>query len=543
MRQTAMVAAILLMVSSGLASVVTVDVGGGGDYLTIGEGMAAATDGDTVLVFSGVYSGEANRGLNFGGKTLSVCSASGADSTVIDCEDLDRAFVLENDEGPFAIIQGFTVVNAHAYDDTVFVYDGYGGAVLCFEASVALLDMVFRNNFAEFEGGAVFLTGGGPYAINGSIFDGNSTTPQSGRAGGAIVAQFASSFAMSDCVMLDNSGGGWGGAIYATFVPVSLNAVQFIDNSGWMGGALNLRNTAGTPSITDCLFDGNWAVHHGGAVTCYDAHAVFTDCDFIGNSARYFGGGVGVTAAPCEFERCLFFRNEVREFDGAVIATSRASIINNCTFAYNSTPGGAAIVSSGAAHPVVTNTILAFNEHGPGLLCADTSVPEVSFSCSFGNAITDTLCGIYHDNIHLDPAFCDTAMSLLTLQDCSPCIGAGEAGTTIGARDVACVCSDPTGTASGGQGLMLLTCAPNPAAGSVAFHFELEETRSLVTASIYSAGGRLIRRLSARATASRHGSVDWDCRDSEGIRVASGVYFVKLASGSWSDTGRVVILE
>ena len=45
------------------AATIRVDVSGSGDYLSIGEGIAAADVGDTVLVAPGTYTGPLNRGI------------------------------------------------------------------------------------------------------------------------------------------------------------------------------------------------------------------------------------------------------------------------------------------------------------------------------------------------------------------------------------------------------------------------------------------------------------------------------------------------
>ena len=49
------------------ADTIYVDMNGGGDYLTIQEGINAANDGDTVLVADGIYTGTNNKNLTWDG--------------------------------------------------------------------------------------------------------------------------------------------------------------------------------------------------------------------------------------------------------------------------------------------------------------------------------------------------------------------------------------------------------------------------------------------------------------------------------------------
>ena len=74
-RQAVAAAAFLMLIllsPAAPAGVIYVDCAGGGDYLTIQEGIAAASEGDTVLVAPCTYVGPENRDLDFAGDRKSV---------------------------------------------------------------------------------------------------------------------------------------------------------------------------------------------------------------------------------------------------------------------------------------------------------------------------------------------------------------------------------------------------------------------------------------------------------------------------------------
>jgi parallel beta-helix repeat protein len=107
---------ILLAASApGTADVITVDGGGGGDYLTIQEAVdAAAWSGDTVLVYPGTYTDTHDCWIY--DYPVNVCiyqsltlrSLSGPDSTVIGGGSHAAFGVLAGAGGP-VVVEGFTV--------------------------------------------------------------------------------------------------------------------------------------------------------------------------------------------------------------------------------------------------------------------------------------------------------------------------------------------------------------------------------------------------------------------------------------------------
>jgi uncharacterized membrane protein len=83
---------------------------------------------------------------------------------------------------------------------------------------------------------------------------------------------------------------------------------------------------------------------------------------------------------------------------------------------------------------------------------------------------------------------------------------------------------------------------PNPTRAGTTLAFELTSPAP-ATVSVHDATGRLVRRLVAGPSSAGRHELVWDGRNSEGARVAAGVYYSRLVSGSTLQVQKVVILR
>ena len=83
---------------------------------------------------------------------------------------------------------------------------------------------------------------------------------------------------------------------------------------------------------------------------------------------------------------------------------------------------------------------------------------------------------------------------------------------------------------------------PNPFLDVTQIRFEVP-VAGPADLTVYDTAGRLVRRLHRGIIAAGHHTTYWDGSDSNGRRVAAGVYFVKLTSGSFRETRKTVLLR
>lgn len=129
------------------AAALRVDPNDPNAFPTIGEAVAAAANGDTIVMASGIYRGAGNRDVAPAGKSLALRGEGGAERCIIDCEGRGSAFVLDTGR-PGLVLDGFTITGGRGPT---------GGAICASSAGMlTLLNCVFVGNQATESGGAVY---------------------------------------------------------------------------------------------------------------------------------------------------------------------------------------------------------------------------------------------------------------------------------------------------------------------------------------------------------------------------------------------------
>jgi len=198
------------------------------------------------------------------------------------------------------------------------------------------------------------------------------------------------------------------------------------------GGALSLSDLRDM-TINNSQFTSNMA-KKGGAVYIYDAKDVqFTQCRFESNSAD-FGGGIyiddsGMTPVPVSFENCILWQNSAYGGGGIYSEKSVVTVIY-CTVSGNSATQneGGGLYCKNSSEVTVINSIYWQNttDASPDIFYDGNSTMTITYSDITGGSTGE-------GNLNTDPLFENSTIGDLHLKADSPCKGAGEGGTDMGA--------------------------------------------------------------------------------------------------------------
>ncbi|MGD8412757.1 MAG: FlgD immunoglobulin-like domain containing protein [Candidatus Latescibacterota bacterium] len=94
----------------------------------------------------------------------------------------------------------------------------------------------------------------------------------------------------------------------------------------------------------------------------------------------------------------------------------------------------------------------------------------------------------------------------------------------------------------GPAGKIRATAYPNPFNPSTSVRLDLER-RADVRAAVYDVSGRFVREIYSGALPAGATVLEWDGTDGTGDRVASGVYFLRVHSGQFSRTLKLVVVK
>ena len=188
------------------------------DESTIQAGINAATRGDTVLVADGVYTGRSNVSLDFMGKSITVKSVNGAQSTIVDCQGQNtRGFYFRNGETEISALDGFTVTN--------------GSGVYCSNSSPTIVNCIISNNQAQNGAGIVCYSSSSPVIINCIVTDNQS------QNGGGIYCE-NSSPSLTNCMIVGNQAGSNGGGFFCNNSSLNIINCTVTENRAKSGGGI-----------------------------------------------------------------------------------------------------------------------------------------------------------------------------------------------------------------------------------------------------------------------------------------------------------------
>jgi len=168
------------------------------EYSCIQEALDAASDGDTIIVRDGTYTGACNKNLDFKGKAITLRSENGAQNCIIDCGDDGRGFYFHSGETSVSVVDGFTIINGSV--------SGNGGCVFIGKnSSPTVKNCIIRGNSASSMGGAIYV------GNNCSLFLTNCTIVENSAAKGGGIYCWSSTPTIANCTMSKNQADFGGG--------------------------------------------------------------------------------------------------------------------------------------------------------------------------------------------------------------------------------------------------------------------------------------------------------------------------------------------
>jgi hypothetical protein len=222
-----------------------------------------------------------------------------------------------------------------------------------------------------------------------------------------------------------------------------------------------------------------------------------------------------------------------------------APTIQENTFAYNT---GTALWFEADIQASVEGNIFAYSE-SLGVCCQPGGTVKPLMSCNvlWGNIAGNEICGSDGGgNFWRNPLFCDPSHGILTLAANSPCLpGNHPSGCSfgqIGALGQGCsdIITDVPPAVP--EVYALHQNVPNPFNPVTTIAYDLPKACT-VSLRIYDVKGELVRALVDERQDIGMKQVVWDGRDNRGHAVASGVYFYRLAAGSFAGTRKMVLLR
>jgi predicted outer membrane repeat protein len=268
---------------------------------------------------------------------------------------------------------------------------GSGGAIFNDNSGLTLRQVVFTNNSARVDGGALYNASGTVNWIDSTL-----TSSSAGRGGGGLASNGQLNVAGGT---LTSNVAAYGGAI-----AVGEQGVLEVQQSVFSGNDASVEGSAiynfyGSMSVATSMFQNNSA-ETAGTVTNY-GDAIVSSSTFSGNAA-YYGAGFANAGGATMVVTGSTFRNGTagREGGGGLNAGGVLTVIDS-EFVDNISngAGGGLALARGAVTSVIGSTFASNSTtyFGAGILNTQDSRLNVVNSTISGNRAQDSGAGIYNN--------------------------------------------------------------------------------------------------------------------------------------------------
>lgn len=375
-------------------------------FTTITAAVAAAGNGDRVLVARGQYNGP----VAIEGKTVELLGGYPGGSALGYQAGTPGGFSTATPATNATFIQGspadavVLLVDAGTSRLEGFVIRGGGGA---------------RRDEYRTQGGGVYIDGGQPTIHNNLIEDNSAVRQEQENFGGGIYTGNADSIITGNIIRSNRAGRGAGIAVNGGVVRIAGNTIQGNVGNGDHGGGIY----AFSPNV---VIEDNIILENeigreigygwGGGIIVFNPGASATIRRNVIHHNFSPGAGAGVfidEGATAVMENCVIYANETNPDAGAGAVyvdpgpdnVGSSITVRHCTIAGHRTPeptlGGNAIFVSEFCNATVENSILWDND-GHSVFAVPPGTVTVTWSTT-----EDAVAG--SGNIQSDPLFADAA--------------------------------------------------------------------------------------------------------------------------------------
>jgi hypothetical protein len=337
------------------------------EYSTIRQAINNVSNGDSIIVSKGTYTGDGNE-FQFSGKSIYLMSEAGPDSTII----LNNAFRFLSGNNSAIVVDGFTITCNPIFKSNYVFFMEYSSPII--------RNCIFKN-------------------IN------IDSAP--------LIHGIYSSAKIENCRFIQNTiANGSSLVIFQLQGAPVITGCQFSNNNA-LGQIIYLVN-CDSAKIFKTELVGNT---RGDAIVAASRNTKIENCKILRNQR-----GITLGSPNAEIRNCLVAEN----FDYGIKAGSESVKIINCTIAGNS-GYGMHFPNFSSSNSVITNSI--FFENGKNEIYSNSNIHLlISYSCIDKEDVADLKSSITwgFGNIDQNPMFADAANSDYHLTESSGCLNAGN---------------------------------------------------------------------------------------------------------------------